>query len=224
MSYDRSSWYITWGGRLGDSEIWQTGLHAALDGTGVSPPAPDDDAVEAVKELVEDFHANELSHISNEVKLDWVKIAKRDTAGADTDAPAIWEFTTAPLGLSATHMPFSSAAVVSLRSGSTFGRANFGRMYLPCVASEINPLTNGRFDSTTTSNLAGTAGALIDGINSHLSGFWSGGIAGFNVRNLSKVGSGTAKKVTSVYVGNVPDTQRRRRNALAEVYATQAID
>jgi len=38
---------------------------------------------------------------------------------------------------------------------------------------------------------------------------------------MSKVGSGTTKAVTAIKVGNVVDTQRRRRSSLVESYFSQ---
>jgi hypothetical protein len=218
MPYDRTQWKITIGGTQGSQgEIWQTGLHMAPNGTAGDAPAVTQGMADDVAARVADWWDALKANMSNEMTLKWVKVAKLDLNGAYVDDPKIHEYVTYLAGLNgAGKMPYQVATVASLRSGSAIGTANYGRMYIPGLTSGTE-LSQGRRSFAFTEMVANATSSLIDGLNEV-------GVAIqplFRVRNMSL--KGTSKLVTRVLVGDVPDTQRRRRNQLVEIYAPSDV-
>ena len=113
------------------------------------------------------------------------------------------EDTRADVGTSAaTCLPFQCAPVVSLRT-ATLSRAGRGRFYAPSLA--VDQVSAGRMLTAARDSLADGALALVQGLTS----------AGGNVVIYHRA-LGTTTPVTSLDVGDVIDTQRRRRNQLVE--------
>lgn len=108
--------------------------------------------------------------------------------------------------------------VITLWSGLTIGRANYGRLYLP--HSRV-PLAAGTPRMSTTDQASAVAAAVtfIDALNTIHSGEVPAGL----VSNLSAVGTGVTKPVMQVGVGRVLDTQRRRRGQLPEEIAYDPV-
>lgn len=102
----------------------------------------------------------------------------------------------------ATCLPFQCAPVVSLRT-ATLSRAGRGRFYLPSLA--VDQVDAGRMAGAAQTTLADAAELLLTGLTS----------AGGTVVIYHRA-NGTTTPVTSLDVGDVIDTQRRRRNKLVE--------
>lgn len=101
-------------------------------------------------------------------------------------------------------LPYEVSCCVTLESGYT-GRGGKGRFYLPPWG--VNAMgTNGKFSSgfTTGGQMTALPGRLM-----HVAaGAWSASV-------VSKT-HGQARHITRVTVGQVPDSQRRRRNQVPE--------
>jgi hypothetical protein len=109
----------------------------------------------------------------------------------------------------ATCLPFQCAPVVSLRT-ATLSRAGRGRFYAPSLA--VDQVAAGRMLTTARDTLADAALDLVQGLTS----------AGGNVVIYHRA-TGTTSLVTSLDVGDVIDTQRRRRNKLIEARTSRPI-
>jgi hypothetical protein len=115
--------------------------------------------------------------------------------------------------------PAQCTTVLSLRSGFSIGGGNRGRMYLPHFY--MSGLTASPFtDSTQAQGLATNGADFINAVTTDLS---ANVTATIFPAIMSQVGSGSSKGVTEVRVGNVTDTQRRRREQLPETYFTQTL-
>lgn len=113
------------------------------------------------------------------------------------------ENTRADVGTSAAEtLPFQCAPVVSLRT-ATLSRAGRGRFYAPSLA--VDQVAGGRLLTAARDSLADAGLALVQGLTA------AGGNVVIYHRSL-----GTTTPVTSLDVGDVIDTQRRRRNQLVE--------
>lgn len=142
----------------------------------------------------------------------------------DASAAVIINLTTGQLGAAA-HAPFplpgpsgvgaggafQVACAISLTAGTRpNGTPLRGRFYLPTIGQSV--VTNGRFTSLVTAGIADTVGFFLGELIERgvQPAVWS--------RTL-----GVLQAVTSARVGNVPDTIRSRRNALAEAYEPVSI-
>lgn len=109
-----------------------------------------------------------------------------------------------------------STVCVSLRSGSSFGKANYGRAYLPHT---LMPIAAGTPYADDPAVIGAKNGALewVNQVNTVAKAI----DPGYRVHIMSNgsTGPGAAKPVTRVGVGDVIDTQRRRRNNLKETYS-----
>lgn len=114
--------------------------------------------------------------------------------------------------------PNQSALVATLATPKA-GRTGKGRMYFPWLFPAFTEGTD-KLNPTTLNPFAAAMAAMLD---THADG--PGGTWGpFRIAVQSRViGSPSVSPVTSVRIGDVMDTQRRRRNKVIETYYTQPV-
>jgi len=106
-------------------------------------------------------------------------------------------------------LPFQCAPVVSLRT-ATLSRAGRGRFYAPSLA--VDQVAAGRM-------IAAAQTALADGAEDMLQSLITAG----NQIVIYHRAAGTTTPVISLDVGDVIDTQRRRRNKLIEARTSRLL-
>lgn len=226
MAYDRRSIYMTFGGSLAVTEEWNTGLHFAHPegGTGDhNVTVAEWNALIGSANLAANLQAilttwfqsgNSGAAIGALSDLRYLKLAYLDLDGTYlSDPPFVSEF--APvLAPVTTPLPPQVSYVVSLRSGLVLGDANFGRMYMPPPTWLVGQ--NAGLASSAEVTAARTAArTMINGITSRL----ATQVPGIKPVIMSKKGIGTTKAVAKIGIGQVLDTQRRRRNRLNDAVA-----
>lgn len=118
-----------------------------------------------------------------------------------------------PIGnQSSTQLPPQNSAVVSLRT-LQIGAAGRGRMFLPSMTSAA--LSGAKIATTPQSDLADAAQTFMQDLEVSLAPFVVPIVTGGNYTKYARV--------KGIRVGNVMDTQRRRRNKIAEVYAERTV-
>lgn len=130
--------------------------------------------------------------------------------------PCRLEYTSSyPLGnSSSTQLPPQNSVVVSHRT-QQIGSAGRGRMFLPSLTSAA--LSGAKLSSTTVDD-------IVENQQTFLAALSDLGGGDGNMRPIVTGGNYTKYAViNSVRVGNVMDTQRRRRNRLTEVYTSGAV-
>lgn len=93
------------------------------------------------------------------------------------------------------------------------GRQYRGRLFWPALGVQLDGDT-GRIPNTVVTAVATGAEAMLAGIEAASPGPWDAVLAVYS----STRGAGTA--ITQIRVGNVLDSQRGRKDALVEAYAT----
>lgn len=119
-------------------------------------------------------------------------------------------------------LPPQSAVVFSLRSDVAGARGR-GRLYWPAVGSAVNGSTM-RLSNPTTAAAGQNAVVYLTNIQNALKGALDPlpSLVTYRLCVVSKT-SGTRTDINRLLVGDVIDTQRRRRDKLPEAYATTAF-
>lgn len=113
-------------------------------------------------------------------------------------------------------MPYEVAIAVSLNCGAVTEGPKRGRFYLPC------PVTGFMDNGLGTFVITGGLDAIIGGVNAAFDTFNTADRKVGVMRNV--VNSTTfVNDAITVGVGNVPDSQRRRRNKQIEVRSSHTI-
>ena len=203
---------VRWGGTIGE-DTWSCGVRM-----GASPGFDDagwaasimDDLAALLTGLAGDSNAgwNPLA------KLVWVRANAIGTNGKYTQASTNYLELNPVVTPAGTYIaPPQLAICVTLTTDVERGRAHSGRYYLPPNINTVD--ASGRIDHSKTQAMAtrhaqfiADLGAL--GNNSH------------RVRIMSAL-DGTQNDVTGVKVGDVFDTQQRRRRQIAEVYSSAPV-
>jgi len=221
MAYVSAFWKITWGFTVANSdETAYTSLSIA--GAAVTDPAPSpstlnsgdlSDLADAMLGLMGGGGMGwaDYSHLTS------VKVAKIGTDGHYTEDPVVAEVGGSNAGSSTSVHP-QLTVVVSLWSGESLGKGNYGRLFLPHTAL---PVQSGdpRAAASSAITVVTNAGIFLENVTAVTVPAWATG----EPRIMGQTGSGTNKPVTQLRVGRVTDTQRRRRESLDEDYQVVAV-
>jgi hypothetical protein len=207
---------VTLSGPLTGGEQWSTSCAYNTNfGTGPVKTFEDLQAwATAIGQLPIADYTNLASGLSALGDLTTVRTAYIDSAGATAQvAEAAFNPVWSPAN--GATMPFQCSVVLSLLTGRP-GRSYRGRMYWPALGFSMNSAT-GKLSSSLQAQIADQAAALLTDI---------GGAAGAEALMAPVVASsvlGITTLVSKVRVGDVIDTQRRRRNQLVESYVESAV-
>jgi len=216
--------YLTWGGQIGSDgagvDIWQTGLRLGYATGATTPVLPGvGDLTTLWTGTLVPFHTNINIGISQGAILKWVKVALLDRSGSYIVDAETYEGTPTAGPVTTDRGGVQDSLVLSLWSGGTLGQANYGRMYLPWNGIPVRH-QDGRISSGAAGNAATDGAAFIGDVNTWAA---TASAAGVETLIMSKVGTGFRKAPVYVRVGDVMDTQRRRRNRIDETYSTVAV-
>lgn len=223
MTYP-THYLLSWGGTLcSGGEIWSNNLRLTNPQGAILPDVSDygerlDDVEAALRTLAGKSEARWMST----TKCTWIKFNKIGPNGhyLDEENSHTKFVESNPIGggVGGPWMPPQCAVVLTLHTAAERGRASRGRIFIPQPGVSVNP--DGHFDATQAQGMATAYAQLISDINDG-PGLT---VADLNVSVVSGVGDAVHHQVTRVSVGDVVDTQRRRRSALKEARKTASVD
>lgn len=210
--FDAPHLVLQWGGKLsGGAEEWSCSLRFART-TGLAGNGYSDTMLTACKNAIQTFHADGTVKISSQAKLSYVKLNPVDVNGHYTDANT-HQIIVADVGggYAGQIYPNQVALAVTLNTAFSRGPAHKGRFYIPIPCLSVATLQNGLISSTDATAVKTAATTMLNSLNN--------AAADMSVAVFSrKAGSPAHHNVTSISVGQVLDTQRRRRRKLLEAY------
>lgn len=213
--------FTAFGTCFGADEEWSTGFYIGTEGADATPPTQL--TANAFNTAWQTFFQNTTTKIANVYKTVGVRVALYGTDGVMDASKNFYAYPTVPYlgGGGSSPLPAQLSLVASLQARPDRGLASKGRMFLPGVCANID--SSGRIATTDTLNVATNLDTMFTALNA---GIDTGGY----LINASKGGSAPGgpapinRRVEDVLVGNVYDTQRRRRNQLTETYSTRQIE
>jgi hypothetical protein len=195
---------------LGDSAGW---------GAGSTPTVAE---AQAIAGHWKTFWQTAANQFSSSYRYLGVKVSH---VGEDGKSPAeLTQFYMEPApvaGPYAASIPAPQLSLVAtLATLKARGKGSKGRMYLPGIGSSVT--ATGKIDSLKAAGVANTFKVFLDSVNADAA------VPGFVMLNSAETAGVPYKapelnRVASVRVGDVFDTQRRRRNALQETYSTAVL-
>lgn len=223
MAYQNAHVKVTlYGDCFGGAEEWSTGFRMGQEGDASGNFAINEAWVQTVKTEWATF----FQLPANGFGVDWRITGVKAAIVLPDGKTDLGNVINNPYGTPGTgaytigKMPPQVSLVAQLRSASPVGLASKGRMYLPGVS--VAPDATGHVPTATANSIATTLRTFFDNIET------AAGSPGY-VINASKGRPGVPftapinKRVTMVRVGNVYDTQRRRRNGLTEIYSSATL-
>jgi hypothetical protein len=214
---------------FGGQEIWSTGFY--IGATDADAADPGTTTAEAVGALWQAFFTNGTSAINQGFKTTSVKVSQLQTDGdVDLDMIDIYDY---PSPISGTNggppMPPQISLAATLTSDLQRGLASKGRMYLPGVNLPVF-FDNPHISPTEQNGIADKLKIFIDGVNNHseIDGYVVLASKGHKIQGTPdpddySYSGGLTTRVTGLRLGNVYDTQRRRRNDIVEAYVSRVL-
>jgi hypothetical protein len=213
--------HVTLSGKMmSGGEQWQTGFYVGFAQGAAATPSQA--YVDKVRDLWITFFTSANNGVSSAYTFEEVKAVKLNVLGKYAEnEPVISHPATVIVGGSAGNpLPAQCALVATLIGGSGKGLAGKGRMYLPGIKHPVNGA--GRIEPAANQLIANQLAIFFNALYAFAD---KPGIpinasrghknqAGLSARNVP---------INGVRVGDVYDTQRRRRNAISENYAVSGL-
>lgn len=203
-------------GSTAGGEVWS--VNPVFDPEGEFGSTVDQAALDTAAQAIANLSpgANLLSVLSPQLSYTGARLEVRDDGDDALIALSIATRATPLVGTGTLRMPPQAAMVISLRT-NTPGARGRGRLFWPVPAAAVD--TTFRVASSLQTAMLSDARAWFKAIEGILGTNFP--TIGFYLSVRSKANAATPH-VVRMQVGNVIDTQRRRRDALAESYASLA--
>lgn len=216
MAYPYSFIKLTFGGDLQDTdEVWTCGFHIGRESANTTQSDLENIGslqITAMADSIKTFFTHPQTRVPSKYRLQWVKMAAIGTNGKYLGAPVEYYYTTPGVGSSVSGFVPQNSSVFTIVSDKFKDPGKYNRFYLPAAT----PLGAGNFKLTAaqTQDMATRLAVLLNDINIAL----TVELSGIAVRVVSQK-SGIYRSIDHARVGDIIDTQRRRRNALREEYS-----
>lgn len=221
MGYQHKVTRVTlFGTMFGGAEEWSTGFF--LGSPGGDAPAPSQAGADAIRDYWATFWGTPNAGVRNSWQFLGCKLSLLNEDGKTDLDNIVTSYTTAAVNGAGGGSPFPPqiALVATLVSGSGKGLAGKGRMYLPGIAHGVDG--GGHIGTTEVGYVATALQTFLNAVNGSIDA--QGTVINASAGRAAFAGIGAINRVVdSIRVGNVYDTQRRRRNQLAETYTSKEI-
>ncbi len=210
------------------AEIWSTSFYVGSVGADCSNPTQA--FADAVRTAWTTFFQSVLTDVNNGWKTDQIKVAQIKTDGETRLDNVVYAPYGTPIAGSNSGVihPPQITLVATMEVAGARGLAAKGRMYLPGIAKNIG--TNGQLSTGDVLDLATSFKTFLDAVNaaapvgeSVILASQGNRVKDVNGKYVPVPGTAVNAEVDRVRVGSVYDTQRRRRNALPELYQTATL-
>jgi hypothetical protein len=207
------------------AEIWTTGFH--MGKPGADADLPTQALADEIRTLWATFFTTPGVGVNSMWQSDQVKISSFGTDGKSSPADTVYSpFTTTTKGGATSFFPPQISLVATLQGPDPRGVGAKGRMYLPGISGAIDGTGHLPFGAVTP--ILNALRTFLQGVNASTNStdfVINASHGSINKDGTPKIGGSAPvnKAVFSLKVGNVYDTQRRRRNALVETYQTATV-
>jgi hypothetical protein len=225
----KESLYITWQWHmLNEDEVAQTGVHVSVD-SGIYHALTELEALDSGSLTALDTAMFKLMSVSSLAFAPWgvytgLKVAALGTDGKYLGEPKTFVRVTPKPGAGPGYPSPQQSIVASLLGANPAAPGSRGRMYLPYTGPNSSSSGSPRIPAGLTPSMATGVAAFIKDVNAAVD------VAGSNPQRVAIVSQQpasaspyTTKQVVSVRVGDIVDTQRRRRNKMVENYASATV-
>jgi hypothetical protein len=216
MPYPTQFIRLTWGGGFqAEEEQWSNGLNfASPSGFVNSEFQALGDVLPLIGTIIQAWHTNPDAGISNRCTLEWVKIALIGTNTSYAEEAIEYQYIAPVAGGSTGAIETQRSLAVSFKTAVRRGPASNGRFYIPAYRLGVG--SDGRVTTSDQTDLLAAALVFIADLNDEISNV----LPTTSLHVMSAQGSGHQEPVTSIRVGNVIDSQRRRKNKMIETYVS----
>lgn len=214
MAYPYQFIKFTFGGALaGNNEIWTCGFHLGHGTAGVT--VGQFNALEAslpsLGDLVKSYITDASMRIPSGASVQWIKLALIGTDGKYVTEPLEYILPSSGAGQASTGYVPQASTVVTLVSGKFKDPGKYNRFYLP--AAPPSGLGSYRLTQAQTEAMAATSAEFLGDVHEIVYHEANGLTIKAVSQNVSEY-----YDVIWARVGDVLDTQRRRRNKISENY------
>lgn len=209
-------------------EEWSTGFYMGLTDGDATDPGTDAAAALAVHWTT--FFTGATTGVATAYKTDQIKVSQLETDGdVDLDMIDIYDYSPHITGVSGgAPLPPQITLAATMTSDNQRGLAAKGRMYLPGINYPV-VTANPRIGNTERDAIRTALKTFFDAVNANVDipnyvilASKGRKLNGPTPGEYSYIG-GKLAAVTGIRVGNVYDTQRRRRGDVPEEYATGVL-
>ena len=210
---------------MGGLEEWSTGFYMGAENQDADLPTQQ--LADDIRTAWGTFFTNTTSEVSSAWTTDLVKVSSVGTDGKTNAADTVFStYGTLTQGKQTNVFPPQIALVATLTSTKARGVGAKGRMYLPGIAKPID--LNAKLPSTQQAAILANLKTFLLAVNASTATdnvVMLASQGSLNEDGTPKVGGSAPinKAVNGVRLGNVYDTQRRRRNGLTENYQTLSL-
>lgn len=210
---------------FGGAEEWSTGFYVGNE--SADSDSPTQAFADDIRTAWQTYFVTASAYFANTFTSTLVKVSLMQTNGQSHAEDTIYStFTGNASGGRSENFPPQIALVATLRSAKARGVGSHGRMYLPGVVAPVDG--TGHINGTTQAGILSNLSTFLHAVNDSAATdnvLMLASHGSLNPDGTPKIGGSAPinKAVTDVRLGNVYDTQRRRRNGLAEAYQTASL-